>query len=68
MPIEGVARSILGEVEAPMITLICTVAAVWIALSVCAVGACIAAGHADRSRPQPVPVSIEEPMALRKAA
>ncbi len=51
-----------------MITLICTVAAVWIALSVCAVGACIAAGHADRSRPQPVPVSIEEPMALRKAA
>lgn len=68
MPIDMMARSILGEVEAPMLTIICSVAAIWIGLSVCAVGACIAAGHADRSRPQPVHISVEEPAQYSKAA
>jgi hypothetical protein len=51
-----------------MLTIICSVAAIWIGLSVCAVGACIAAGHADRSRPQPVHISVEEPTQYSKAA
>lgn len=51
-----------------MLTIICSVAAIWIGLSVCAVGACIAAGHADRCRPQPVRVVVEEPVHYGKAA